>query len=191
MHYVDNSYDAACILDKSTLQPTYGNGKFKKMFARQVRGSLPKLLASVHPANQALEQTVSDKLADLDTKQTQHRFCIAASTNEELELTTVVTDDPDFLLCTIRFNSTKVNETFDDQKTLKESRLKIDSLMDLSNLPIIEMSGTGIIKNASFSICNNLGISKEDIEGRPIHEFIAEKDHESFDQFLQLSLIHI
>ena len=70
MHYVDNSFDAACILDKSTLQPTYGNGKFKKMFARQVRGSLPKLLASVHPANQTLEQTVSDKLADLDTKQT-------------------------------------------------------------------------------------------------------------------------
>jgi len=315
MHYVDNSYDASCILDSESFEPTYRNRKFKQTFGLDSNGSLPKILSNANPTQETLEKTCFEKLSGLDTNKTQHRFCVPISDVKEIEFTLLVPDKADSLLCTLRLNDisidyaslqqtnqetelvlsslenykriisaspfgiikTDVNGTIlfsanhslyldsepnssltglpvndyfsldrgslldqlikklvkqkkgsgtviattkhsnGNKKTveinyshitedgesyflihyydisdkliaksnLQESTQKIKSLMDLSSLPIIELTADAVIKKVSFSICNNLGISKEDIAGKSIYDFIAEDNHESFTHFIQ------
>jgi len=85
----------------------------------------------------------------------------------------------------IILNYYDITEQVQAKTNLRESKNRIQSLLDLSSMPFIEISEEGIILRSSSAVFKCLGIDKNKIAENSIYSIIPPNRHASFSQFIQ------
>ncbi len=85
----------------------------------------------------------------------------------------------------ILLNYYDISEQERIKTNLCESNNKIQSILELSSMPIIELDKNGIILNSSPSICQILGIDKNKVNCKSIYSIVQKDNHASFTKFLR------
>jgi PAS domain S-box-containing protein len=107
--------------------------------------------------------------------------------HKEVEIRYTLIDDENSQA--ILLNYYDISEQVRIKSNLRQSNKKIQSMLDLSSMPIIEIGETGIILNSSPNINQFFGIDDHDITGNSIYSIIKTENHASFTEFIQSILI--
>lgn len=158
--YIDIAHDATCILHRTSFTPFYYNKRFQDTFKPKEKSTLIELLQNQSNTTLELKQLLEDHLKAVGISRS-FRITWSSTDTEEYEITISITDETQFLLCSIRKTVVNYSESIPSEK--EKFQLMLSSLKTYKN--IIDSSPSAILKTDMEGVITFSSSYSEHIHG--------------------------
>ena len=113
--------------------------------------------------------------------ETRHRRKDGSCFDVEVSMTGTVVDGQNVVITVCR----DISERKETEKALKQSEAKFRSFVENASDLIFTLSNSGLITYVSPNITRLTGYARDEIEGKPLLDFLHSDDHDTYQLFIE------